>query len=60
MTDPEDTLELLPSDFEEVEVDVADESARPSPFEAEPADVAEQKQAVEDDEDDYREAGYEF
>jgi hypothetical protein len=60
MTDPEDTLDLLPSDFEEVEVDAADESSRPGPFEAEPADVAEQKQAVEGDEDDYREAGYEF
>ena len=58
MTDPEDSVQLLPADVEEVEVDVADESARPSPFEAEPADVAEQKQAIEDDEDEYRDAGY--
>jgi len=58
MTDPEDTVSLLPADLAEVEVDVADESTRPAPFEAEPADVAEQKQSIEDDEDDYRDAGY--
>ena len=54
MTDPEDSVQLLPADFAEVGVDAADELSRPSPFEAEPADVAEQKRALEDDEDDYR------
>jgi hypothetical protein len=53
MTDPEDTVQLLPDDLEEVEVDVADEFDRPAPLEAEPADVAEQKADL-GDEDEYR------
>jgi hypothetical protein len=54
-TDPEDTVELMPVDLEETEVDVADEFERPVPLEAEPADVLEQRQAL-DVEDDYRDA----
>jgi hypothetical protein len=54
MTDPEDSLDLMPADLAETEVDVADEFERPVPLEAEPADVVEQKQALDDDEDNYR------
>ncbi|MDT4973038.1 MAG: hypothetical protein QOG22_3181 [Pseudonocardiales bacterium] len=53
MTDPEDSVELMPADLAEVEVDVADEFERPLPLEADPADVVEQKQAVDDDSEDY-------
>jgi hypothetical protein len=53
VTDPEDTVELLPADLEETEIDVADEFDRPAPMEAEPADVVEQRQVVEGDEDAY-------
>ncbi|MCU1659100.1 MAG: hypothetical protein JWO57_3756 [Pseudonocardiales bacterium] len=51
MTDPEDTVDLMPADLEETEVDVADEFERPIPLEAEPADVIEQKLAVDEDDD---------
>jgi hypothetical protein len=54
MTDPEDSLDLMPADLAETEVDVADEFERPVPLEAEPADVVEQKQPVDDDDDTYR------
>jgi hypothetical protein len=53
VTDPEDSVDLMPADLAEVEVDVADEFERPLPIEADPADVVEQKQAVDDDGDDY-------
>jgi hypothetical protein len=51
MTDPEDTVDLMPADLEETEVDAADEFERPIPLEAEPADVIEQKLAVDEDDD---------
>ncbi len=54
MTDPENTVGPTQADLEEAAVDVADESDRPAPLEAEPADVAEQKQSVDSDEEDYR------
>ncbi|MCW2645608.1 MAG: hypothetical protein QOF87_1348 [Pseudonocardiales bacterium] len=53
MTDPEDSVELMPADLAEVEVDVADEFERPLPLEADPADVVEQKLPVDDDSEDY-------
>lgn len=56
MTDPEDSLELMAADLAEIEVDAADEFDRAVPLEAEPADVVEQKQFVDTDDDDYREA----
>jgi hypothetical protein len=59
MTDPEDTVRLLPDDLAEVEVDEADEFTRPTPLEAEPADVQEQKHALSGDDEDYREE-YDF
>jgi hypothetical protein len=59
MTDPEDTVRLLPADLAEVEVDEADEFTRPTPIEAEPADVLEQKVSVAGDDEDYRDE-YEF
>lgn len=55
MTDPEDTVELLPADLEEAEVDLADDLERPVPIEAEEADVVEQKHVVEGDDEDYPE-----
>lgn len=55
MTDPEDSLELLPAGLAETEVDAADEFERAVPLEAEPADVLEQKRLVDADEDEYRE-----
>jgi hypothetical protein len=55
VTDPETTLDLMPADLAETEVDIADEFEHPLPLEADPADVAEQQLVVEDDED-YRDA----
>ena len=61
MTDPEQTaVQLHPADLQEVEADEADEFERPTPLEAEAADVLEQKHAVDEGLDDYREADYEF
>jgi hypothetical protein len=54
VTDPEDLVDLMPADLAEVEVDVADEFERPLPLEADPADVVEQQQSVDDDGEDYR------
>lgn len=54
MTDPEDSLQVLPSDLEEAEADFTDESERPEPLEAEPADVAEQKRPLGEDDDEHR------
>jgi hypothetical protein len=54
VTDPEDSLELMPADLAETEVEVADEFERPVPLEADPADVVEQKQPAGADDDDYR------
>ena len=56
MTDPEVTTDLMPVDIAEAEVDLTDEFERPTPNEAEEADVVEQKRDLgEDDEDEYRE-----
>ena len=49
--DPEDILGLTDADLAEVEVDEADEHSRPIPLEAEPADVQEQREAVDEDDD---------
>lgn len=49
-TDPEDSVQPHPADLAETEVDEANEFERPTPIEAEPADVIEQKLAVDDDE----------
>jgi hypothetical protein len=59
MTDPEQAVQPLPADLAEAELDEGDDSTRPAPLEAEPADVAEQQRAVAGDEDDYRDE-YEF
>lgn len=53
MTDPEDTADLQPADLEETAVDEVDELERPVPVEADPADVVEQRSAVESDDEDY-------
>jgi len=50
--DPEDVTQLQPADRQEVEVDEAPDDERPQPWEADPADVADQRQPVELDEDD--------
>ena len=47
--DPENSVDLHPADLAETEVDEANEFDRPTPLEAEPADVFEQKLSVEDD-----------
>lgn len=49
-TDPEDSVQLHPADLAETGVDELDEFERPTPIEAEPADVIEQKLPVDDDE----------
>lgn len=51
--DREDTVQPHPADLEETEVDVADELDRPVPTEADPADVLEQRNAVEPVDEDY-------
>ena len=56
MTDPEDSVQPMSADLAEIEVDAADEFDRALPLEADPADVVEQKQSVEDDGEDYRDA----
>jgi hypothetical protein len=56
VTDPEDSVQPMPADLAEVEVDAADEFDRALPLEADPADVVEQKQSVEDDDENYRDA----
>lgn len=55
MTDPEDTVDLLPADVAEAAADLTDDSERPVPIEAPEADVAEQKAVVETDDEDYPE-----
>lgn len=57
MTDPEVTVDVMPAELEETVVDLADEFERPVPLEAEPADVAEQKLVVDEDEDAYPDDG---
>jgi hypothetical protein len=52
LTDPEVTTELPQEDLAEVEVDAADEFSRPTPLEAEEADVVEQRSDVPVDDDD--------
>lgn len=51
--DPEDTVQLQPADLEETAVDVTDEFTRSVPTEADPADVVEQRNAIETDDEDY-------
>lgn len=46
VTDPEDTTQLQRADLIEVEVDETPDDERPIPFEAEPADVLEQRVEV--------------
>jgi hypothetical protein len=55
MTDPEDTVEVLPADLEEAEADLTDDFERPVPIEAAEADVVEQKLVVDEDEEEYPE-----
>jgi hypothetical protein len=59
VTDPEDVTRLQPADRREVEVDETPDEIRPEPWEADPADVAEQRLEVEDD-DERRDAEDEF
>jgi len=56
MTDPEETVELLPEDLAETAVDEVDDLERPVPLEADPADALEQKLEVEGEDDGYPEA----
>lgn len=51
MTDPEDTTQLQRADLIEVEIDETPDDERPIPFEAEPADVVEQRAELPQDED---------
>jgi len=51
MTDPESTTDLTLADLQETEVDEADEFSRPAPLEADPADVAEQREALPGDDE---------
>ena len=45
--DPEDVTELQPADLAEVAVDETPDELRPRPFEADPADSADQRVDVE-------------
>lgn len=56
MTDPEDSVDLMPADMAGTEIEDADEFERPLPLEADPADAVEQKYVVDDDDEDYRDA----
>jgi hypothetical protein len=47
--DPEDVTQLQPADLAEVEVDESPDELRPQPIEADPADVAEQRSEVPDE-----------
>jgi hypothetical protein len=61
MTEPEDTVpDLRPADLQEVAVDETDEAERPLPLEAEPADVAENRAAVDEDPDERRPPAYDL
>jgi hypothetical protein len=51
VTDPEDTTQLQKADLIEVQVDETPDDERPIPFEAEPADVLEQRIEVPQDEE---------
>jgi hypothetical protein len=51
MTDPEDVTQLRKADLIEVEVDETPDDERPVPFEADPADVLEQRIEVPADEE---------
>jgi hypothetical protein len=54
VTDPEDSVDVPREEYVEAEADLTDEFDRPMPVEADEADVADQKRAVPDaDEDDY-------
>jgi hypothetical protein len=48
--DPEDVTELQPADLAEVVVDETPDEVRPPPFEADPADSADQRLDVDLDE----------
>jgi hypothetical protein len=49
MTDPEDTVDVMPDELAEHAADLTDEFERPLPEEAEPADAVEQRRDVPDD-----------
>ncbi|MFN2562152.1 MAG: hypothetical protein ABR571_12765 [Jatrophihabitans sp.] len=51
MADPEDTTQLRRADLIEVEVDETPDDERPLPFEAEPADVMEQRAELPQDDE---------
>lgn len=51
MTDPEDVTQLRKADLMEVEVDETPDDERPLPFEADPADVSEQRAELPPDEE---------
>jgi hypothetical protein len=51
VTDPEDTTQLRPADLIEVQVDETPDDERPIPFEAEPADVMEQRAELPHDDE---------
>jgi hypothetical protein len=51
VTDPEDVTQLQKADLTEVEVDETPDDERPVPFEADPADVSDQRIEVPVDEE---------
>lgn len=60
MTDPENVTQLQQADLAEVEIDETPDEQRPQPIEADPADVAEQRNEVDygDDSPDEDDAGF--
>jgi hypothetical protein len=56
VTDPENVTQLRPLDLEEVEIDETPDSERPLPLEADPADVADQRDHLDLDDDDWRDS----
>lgn len=59
MTDPENVTRLRPADLAEVEVDETEDEERPRPLEADPADIAEQRREIGED-DERRESEPEY
>jgi hypothetical protein len=51
VTDPEENTQLQKADLIEVEVDETPDDERPVPFEADPADVLEQRAELPDDDE---------
>jgi hypothetical protein len=60
VTDPENVTQLQQADLAEVEIDETPDEQRPQPIEADPADVAEQRNEVDygDDSPDEDDAGF--